>query len=209
MKIRLLVVISLLFSFRSFSQDQQAKVLLKKMLAACDALKSAKFILKSSEKELNGKIEESEMIIKLQTDPLKIYLYMLHPHAGAECLWKKGEFYNRVLVNPNGFPYVNLKLSATNSLLRQDSHHLIPEIGFDYIASMTKYYINKMGDSFFNYLRITDTLLWDNRVCYEITFDYAPFQFVDYTVKLNETLATIATQIHVSDYMLLLNNPKV
>ena len=144
MKIKILFVISLLSFFPAFSQDHHAKVLLKKMLDACDAVKSAKFILKSTEKELNGKMEESEIIIKLQVEPVRIYLYMLHPHAGAECLWKKGEMSNKVLVNPNGFPFINLKLSPYNSLLRQDSHHLVPEVGFEYITSMTKFYMNKM-----------------------------------------------------------------
>ncbi|MCX6291226.1 MAG: LysM peptidoglycan-binding domain-containing protein [Bacteroidetes bacterium] len=203
------VIIFVFFSSLVFSQDQQAKLLMKKMLDACDAVKSARFVLKSAEKELNGKIQESEMIIKMQTSPLKIYLYMIRPHAGAECLWRNGEISNRVLVNPNGFPYINLKLGLYNSLLRQDSHHLVSELGFEYLASMTKYYQNKMGDSFFNYLKITDTLQWDNRTCYELTFDYTPFQYSNYTVKLNETLTTIGNQFHISDYVLLHHNPKV
>ncbi len=179
------------------------------MLGACDAVKSAKFILNSTEREENNKLEKSELIIKLQTEPVKIYLYMIRPHAGAECLWKKGEISDRVLVNPNGFPYINLKLSPYNSLLRKDSHHLISDLGFDYIASMTKYYLNKLGDSFFKYLSITDTLQWDSRTCYELTFDYTPFKYMDYTVKLNETLTTIAAQCHINDYVLLNHNPNV
>ncbi len=209
MKIKLLLIVSFFLSLQSFSQDQQAKGLLKKMLGACDAVKSAKFILNSTEREEKNKLEKSELIIKLQTEPVKIYLYMIHPHAGAECLWKKGEISNRVLVNPNGFPYINLKLSPYNSLLRKDSHHLIIDLGFDYITSMTKYYKDKLGDSFFKYLSITDTLQWDNRTCYELTFDYTPFKYVDYTVKLNETLTTIAAQFHINDYVLLNHNPNV
>lgn len=209
MKTRLLILLSFMVALQANSQDLKAKLLIKKMLDASDALKSAKFILHSAEKERDGKIRESEMIIKLQNDPVKIYLYMIQPHSGAECLWRNGEAYNKVLVNPNGFPYINLKLGLYNSLLRQDSHHLVSEIGFDYLASMTKYYINRMGDSFYNYLHITDTLLWDKRICFELTFDYTPFQYMDYTVKLNETLTTIANQFHISDYVLLKHNPKV
>ena len=209
MKIKILTVVVFLFSFPAWSQDDQARTLLKKMLDACDDVRSAKFILNSTERELNGKMERSEIIIKMQTAPLKIYLYMIHPNPGAECLWKKDESNNRVLVNPNGFPYVNLKLSPYNSLLRQDSHHLIPEIGFNYIASMTKYYMNKMSDSFFSYLQLTDTLLWDNRTCYELTFDFTSFQYVDYTVKMSETLTSIAAQFHLSDFVLLRSNRKV
>jgi hypothetical protein len=209
MKIKLLLVVSFFLSLNGYSQDPNAKALLKKMLGACDALKSATFILKSTEKELNDKIEESEMIIKLQTEPVRIYLYMLHPHAGAECLWRDGVSPNRVLVNPNGFPYVNLKLRPYNSLLRQDSHHLIPEIGFEYMSSMTKYYLNKMGDTFYKYLSINDTLQWDGRSCYELIFDYTPYQCFDYTVRPNETLTSIAERFHINDYMLLKNNPSV
>ncbi len=208
MKIRLLFF-CLLVSSHLFSQENPAKPLMKKMLDACDGVKSAKFILNSTEKEVDGTLQKSEMIIKMQTDPVKVYLYMIKPHPGAECLWRSGEASSRVLVNPNGFPYVNLKLGLYNSLLRQDSHHLISEIGFDYIASMTKYYMNKMGNSFYRYLKITDTLQWDNRTCYELTFDYTAFQYIDYTMKQFETITTIANQFHINDYVLLIKNPKV
>jgi hypothetical protein len=207
MKIQLLLSFSLLVSLQSFSQD--AKALMKKMLDACGSVKSAKFILNSTEREEGNKLEKSELIIKLQTSPLKIYLYMIHPHAGAECLWKKGEWSDRVFVNPNGFPYINLKLHPGNSLLRQDSHHLISDLGFEYIASMTTYYQHKLGESFFKYLALTDTLQWDGRTCYELTFDYTPFKYLDYTMKDGETLAIIAAKFHVSDYVLLKHNPKV
>lgn len=183
--------------------------LVKKMLVACDAVKSATFVLKSIEKGKDNKINSSEMIIKMQFNPQKIYLYMIRPHAGAECLWRNGEASNRVLVNPNGFPYINLKLGLYNSLLRQDSHHLICDLGFDYLTSMTKYYMNKMGDSFFKYMKITDTLQWDHRICYELTFDYTPFQFLDYTMKLNETMTSISNEFHISDFVLLKHNPKI
>jgi len=204
-----LFLVLILFSSQAFSQDTPAKALMKKMLNACDQVKTAKYTLTSEETEMNGKIEKSEMIIKMQVTPAKIYLYMVNPHAGAECLWKKGEANNRVLVNPNGFPFINLKLGLYNSLLRQDSHHIISELGFDYVASMTKYYMGKMGESFFDYLKITDTLNWDNRVCYELTFDFTPFQYMDYTVKPTETLTTIASLFHINDYVLLKHNPNV
>jgi outer membrane lipoprotein-sorting protein len=208
MKTRLLII-SLFISFSAFSQDGQSKVLVKRMLEACDAVKSAKFVLRSVEKGKDGRMATSEMIIKMQTRPTKIYLYMIRPHPGAECLWKNGEASNRVLVNPNGFPYINLKLGLYNSLLRQDSHHLVSDLGFDYLTSMTKYYMNKMGESFFNYMKITDTLQWDNRTCYELTFDYTPFKFLDYTMKTDETLTTIANEFHISDFVLLKHNPKI
>ena len=209
MKTKFTLLIFFIFSLNVFSQDNQVKSVVKRMLDACDAVKSAKFVLKSMEKGKDSRIQNSEMIIKLQTKPLKIYLYMITPHAGAECLWKNGEAPNRVLVNPNGFPYINLKLGVYNGLLRQDSHHLICDLGFDYLTSMTKYYMNKMGDSFFNYMKITDTLRWDNRTCYELTFDYTPFQFLDYTMKMNETLTSISGEYHISDFVLLKHNPKI
>jgi hypothetical protein len=209
MKIKLPFLFLLFFSLQSFSQDLRSRALLKKMIDACDSVKSAKFILNSTEREDHNPAEKSELIIKLQTSPVKIYLYMIHPHAGAECIWRKGELSDRVLVNPNGFPFINLKLSPYNSLLRQDSHHLISDLGFEYITSMAKYYKVKLGESFYKYLHITDTIRWDNRTCYELTFDYTPFKYIDYTVKLNETLTTIAAQFHVSDYVLLKHNPKV
>lgn len=198
------------YRVNSINTDLPAKQLMLKMLAACDALKSAKFILKSKEKERNGTIQESEMFVKLQSFPTKkLYLYLIKPQTGVEVLWKRGESSNKVLINPNGFPYFNLKLGMHNSLLRSDSHHIVSEIGFDYLTTMTRHHIDKIGDSFFNYVSISDTLQWDNHTCYELTVDYAPFKYFYYTVKLNETITTIANKFHVNDYALLNQNPQI
>jgi outer membrane lipoprotein-sorting protein len=198
-----------LLTLNCFAQEQPAKIVLKKMLDACDALKSAKFILYSTERKENGKLMESNNLIKLQTHPTKIYLYTITPHAGAECLWKQAEMNERVHINPNGFPFFNLKLSPYNSLLRGNSHHLISQIGFDYIAAMTKHFLAQMGNKFYNYFSITDTIQWDNRTCYEVTFDYPPFKYIPYMMQKNETITTIADRNHISDYVILKHNPNL
>src|SRR6185295_13795849 len=89
--------------FLNLAQSQPAKILLQRMLTACDALKSAKFILYSTERMESDKFAESKMLVKIQTKPVKIYLYTLSPHPGAEGLWLSGQKDQRALINPNGF----------------------------------------------------------------------------------------------------------
>jgi len=183
-----------------------AKEEIYKMLAACDNLKSASFNLLSTEKLKDGSLNKSEIVVKLQRNPRKVYIYCIHPNSGAECLWRVGEINNLLLINPNGFPFFNLKLQSHNSLLRQGQHHTVEEVGFDYIAEVFKYYIRRDGDKIFNLFSLAGTAEFNGRRCTVLQYENPEFTYQNYTVKKNENLTDIARANYVSDYMLLMVN---
>jgi hypothetical protein len=116
---------------------------------------------------------------------------------------------NHVLINPNGFPFINLKLDPYNSLLRRDGHHTVKELGFDYILSMVNHYRTKLGDKFYSYLNIKDTIDWDGRKLICLVFDYTDFTYTPYTVKKGENVTTIGIRNYVNDYMIVSGNEKI
>ena len=197
----------LVFSLAAAAQDSRERTVLNRMIAACQNLKSSSQVFKSTERMDDGKLYESEILIKFQAQPRKVYLYCVNPNAGAECLWVKGENNDKVIVNPNGFPFFTLKLNPYNELLRQDTHHTIKEIGFDYIVSMLKHYTGFYGDQFYSYLSIVDTLTWDGRSCIHLRFDYKGFDCLLYTVKSGESITSISEKLYLNDYMVLRRNP--
>jgi hypothetical protein len=202
--INVFVLLTVIY-YPSFSQDSPKEEIYK-MLSACDNLKSASFNLVSTERLKDGATNESEILVKLQRNPRKVYIYCIHPNPGAECLWRVGEINNLLLINPNGFPFFNLKLNSHNSLLRQGQHHTVEEVGFDYIAEIFRYTIREQGDKIFNLFSVTGTAEFNGRNCTVLQYENPEFGFENYTVKENETLTGIALANHVSDYMLLAVN---
>lgn len=192
---------------RSFTPPE--RIVFNKMIEACNSLETAKFQLRSTERMPDGKLHESEFYVKLKTHPRKLYLFSRYPSSGLEVLWNPDLLGQKMLINPNGFPYINLKFSAYHPLVRKDTHHTIHEIGFDYLVSMIDYYMAFYGDRFFSYLSIKDTVSWEGRSCIVVNFDFTDFDYILYTVSQNENLTSIGNKLHVSDYSLLSLNPSV
>jgi hypothetical protein len=193
----------LLYSF--FSAPISCKEILQNTITTVENIQTLKFHLKCNER-VKGKLAFTESQVKLNTSPRRIYIYL----KGPELLWIAGENNGNALVNPYGFPYMNINLDPMGSLLRENQHHTINEIGFSYFASIIKYSMQITGDNFEDYFKCGGSINWDNHDCYFITAEYPDFKWIDYTVQKGETLVTIARKLKVSDYMLLeINASKV
>jgi hypothetical protein len=192
-----------------FAQNDKEKKIISQMLTACEEIKGAKYLIITNERKKSGKMDHSELLVKIKTHPNEIYVYSITPDPGAEALWREGKLNNNVLINPNGFPFINLKLNRYNSLLRKDSHHTIKDLGFDYILTTVRHYENKLGAKFYSYLSIADTIQWDGRKLLRLIFDYTDFAYLPYTVRKDENATTISMAHYVNDYMIVCANPHV
>jgi outer membrane lipoprotein-sorting protein len=188
--------------------DSERKAL-DQMLDACEKLKSASFILTTSERIKSGTIEKGEMFVKLQHVPLCMYLHIYNPNPGVEILFRKDEWKDILYVNPNGFPYVNLKLDMNSKNVRKNSHHSISDIGFDYLVNMINHYKTDFGEKVYDYLAITDTVKFERHNCLKMEFDYPEFGYKNYVVKKDETVVDIAKKNYVHEYMIVSANKNV
>lgn len=177
------------------------------MLLACDNLKTAKYTLRKKERT-GDHLFESEVIVKLQVKPYKTYIYSVKPNPGAEAIYVAGENGGNVVVSPNKFPYVTLRLSPYGSLLRDNQHHTSLDMGFTYIATIMKALIKNDPAGFYSMLSYDGEIELNKRRVYALTFDNKKFGFVSYTVQKGETITSIATRMCVSDYMILKMNPQ-
>ena len=196
-------------SFQAFSQDKNVSEVINKMLTACDNLKSSGFVLKSTERLKDGALHESEVIVKLQRNPLKIYVYCINPNPGAEGLWRIGELNNHVLVNPNGFPFFNLRLNTHHPLLRKGQHHTIEDMGFDYISNVFKHYLEKSGGEILKNFSLHGNVQFDGRNCIQLVYENPEYNYAVYRSSKNESLKKIAKANFVNDYMLLCINKEI
>lgn len=194
----------LLGSARAQKPQITCKEIVFKMAKAIDDVQSLKYNLKITERGKKG-YNSYESSVKLNRKPRKIYLYI----KGIELLWLDGWNNNKAYVKPNSFPYVNLSLDPLGSLMRQDQHHTINEMGFDYFGSIVERMALKLGDKFDQYFKLEGEERYNNRPCYKVTITNKDFGYATYTVGNNESITSIARKLNVSEYMIVENNPKV
>ena len=192
-----------------FAQVTKEKKIISQMLTACEQIKGARFLMESSEKTKHGKTINKEIVVKYQAHPSRTYIYCIKPDAGTEVLWREGVMNNEALVNPNGFPYISLKLDLNNSLLRKDAHHTVKDIGFDYIRTMVSHYQTILGEKFYSCLTIADTIQWDGKKLVRLVFDYTDFAYSPYLVQKGEDVTSISHSHYINDYMVVCSNAKV
>jgi outer membrane lipoprotein-sorting protein len=180
-----------------------AKEILAKMSASIDNITALKYSLKITERGKKG-YNYYESSVKLCKKPRKLYLYI----KGIEVLWIQGTNNGKAYVKPNSFPYINLNLDPMGSLMRQDQHHTINEMGFDYLGGIIDYAASKLGDKLEQYITVEGEERYNNRPCYKMTLHNKDFSYTTYTVGVNESITSIARKLYVSEYMILELNPK-
>jgi len=200
------VISGLFYSRVLHAQKSQltAKEIIYKMVKSIEDVDRLKYSLKITERGKKG-YNHYESSVKLNRNPRKIYLYI----KGIELLWISGWNHNKAYVKPNSFPFMNLSLDPLGYLMRQDQHHTLNEMGFDYFGSVVEYMALKVNDKFDQYFKLEGEERYNNRPCYKVIIDNKDFGYENYTVGNNESITTIARKLHISEYMILEVNPKL
>lgn len=180
------------------------KELLVKMVHSIQDIHGLKYSLKITERGKKG-YNHYESSVKLNRKPRKLYIYI----KGIEVLWTTGTNNGKAYVKPNSFPYINLSLDPMGNLMRQDQHHTINEMGFDYFGSIIEYCILKFGDKLEQSVKFEGEEKYNNRMCYKVTINNKDFAQTTYTVGTSENLTSIARKLFVSEYMIVEMNPKL
>jgi outer membrane lipoprotein-sorting protein len=194
----------LLVSFRTQKKVAvyTSRELLNDLLQSISNVKTMRYSLQCTER-IKGKIQHTESKVKLQISPRKLYLSL----KGPEVLWIQGENGGDALVNPSSFPYINLNLDPFGAIMRKDQHHTIHEMGLHYLADILKDGIRRAGNNLDKDFVIIGEEKHDGRDCYKLSIAFPDYSWKSYLVKKGENLTTIARKLHVSEYMVLENNP--
>lgn len=196
----LLTQTNVVFSQKS---DLDCKEIVSRSLKAIKDVKALKYHLKITERGKKG-FNYYESAVKFNRNPRLIYLYI----KGIEVLWIQGQNDGKALVKPNSFPYFNLNLDPMGDLMRQDQHHTLNEMGYDYFANIIQNTVDKLGDKFDEVFSLAGEERVNGRPCYKIVIDNKDFKFVDYTIGEGESITSIARKFHIAEYMILEKNPK-
>ena len=188
-----------------FSQKLEidCKEIVTKSLRSIKEVKGLKYHLKITERGKKG-FNYYESAVKFSRSPRLIYLYI----KGIEVLWLQGKNDGKALVKPNSFPYFNLNLDPMGNLMRQDQHHTLNEMGYDYFASIIQNTVDKLGDKLDDVFSFAGEERINGRPCYKIMIDNKDFKYIDYTIGEGESITSIARKFHIAEYMILEKNPK-
>lgn len=190
------------------AQDQKARECLFKMLDAISHLTTARYNLFLHER-IGSIYRDSEFEVKLSSKPFKLYALSKQPNPGAEALFIDGFNNQKILINPNRFPYINISLSISSSLLRKNHHYTMTDIGFSYIEKLLKGYIRHDSASFYKTLRFYPGIEYLGRTYLMLEMDYPNYSYVDYKVQADENITSIANKLLVNDYKILSLNPGI
>lgn len=200
------LVLFLWFQAGSFAQKNELTCheIVARSLKSIKEVKGLKYHLKITERGRKGNFNHYESAVKFSRNPRLIYLYI----KGIEVLWLQGKNAGKALVKPNSFPFFNLNLDPMGDLMRQDQHHTLNEMGYDYFAGIIQYSVDKLGDKFDDCFELAGEERMNNRLCYKILINNKDFGYRDYTVGEGESITSIARKFYVAEYMILEKNPK-
>ncbi|MEQ6119980.1 DUF1571 domain-containing protein [Reichenbachiella sp. MALMAid0571] len=207
-RIYLVVAILVLTSFAKKADEESGHSITLKMLKKTSGISSLIYTL-SKEERIEGKMIKQISFTKMEKEPFRVYMKQLYPQEGMEVLFVEGEHNNKAIINPNGFPWVNIKLHPKEGIMRNDQHHTIYQSGFDHVVSILDYLVKKYESDMDTMVKYNGIVQHDNKDCHSVSFTNPNFKYIDYTVQENETLETIAAKFKLSEHMILEKNHKV
>lgn len=155
---------------------------MQKCVDAIASLKSATFNFYAQERFKGGKITKSEVAMKVQNSPLKIYANATQPQA-AQLIYIPAKS-----ADVNVKKGLKLNLAPTNKLLMADQHHPIIRAGFGQVRKiLLKSMEQRKGENLNSFCKLIGTVTYDGKECYKVELIEDDYKIVYYTVKAGET----------------------
>ncbi|MCX7954935.1 MAG: DUF1571 domain-containing protein [Bacteroidales bacterium] len=197
---KLFYVILLLNYNLTFSQD--INFVFYKMLEEIDKINSISFIINVKER-FYDKIKTSKGFFKINYNPFRLYYKQLDPPTYAEVLIND-KYKTHALVNPNSFPFINLKLSVYGSKLRESQHHNLYQVGYKYFADIIRHLIKKYNVTDLSKIgNIITDFNYNNTSYYKITLINKNYSIINYKVEENITPQFLALKLNLCDISIL------
>ncbi|UXX79591.1 DUF1571 domain-containing protein [Reichenbachiella carrageenanivorans] len=180
----------------------------KLMFEYSDRIQSLTYTITKQER-VEGEILKQVSFTKMQKSPYSVYLRQSFPNDGMEVLYVRGANNDKALINPNGFPWINLKLDPLDGIMRNNQHHTIFQSGFDHVVSILEFLCAKYQDQIDEMVTYTGLVIHEGKNCHAITFINPYFGLVDYIIQPGESIEDVAAQKKLSAHMILEANPKI
>lgn len=211
MRINLTSLLLLFFLLGADMPDQDRplpKELIQQMFEQTSRIHTLSYTMHKFER-MAGEMTEQIADIKYKRQPFKVYARQRFPNDGLEVLYVQGENKNRALVNPNGFPWINVSLDPHSYQMRKDQHHTVLDTGYDLVINILEHLVDKYRSQTDDILKLLDYTEIDGEKCWILELDNPNFRYHSYTVKEGESLISIAEKFKLSEHMILERNKVV
>ncbi|UCG27455.1 MAG: DUF1571 domain-containing protein [Bacteroidales bacterium] len=190
------------------NQEYPAAGLLRQMISNIRSINSLEFSMKVIYR-IEGEQIEKRGRFKLVNEPFRIYYKQEYPRRDLEILYVDGKHNNRILVNPNSFPWINFTLDPYGRLMSENRHQTIFEAGFRLIADILESFLVDYSEDLDKIVRYSGKKVANEIPCHHIIIEIPDFRYINYTTREGETVASIAQQKGINSYMIMENNPGI
>ena len=194
--------LSLTFTFQHL-QAQSTIAYFDNMVESISSINTLEYELHSREL-IDDKIFYTHSRVKLQKEPFCFYNYIIKPDMGVEILFTHKNKY--AFINPNGFPFINLKLDPSGKLIRRNQHHTLFDAGFDSFKNIVLSVLELLKVSPDKYIIDLGIKRINNIECQVLKVVNPDFSFSEYIVQKGEDVESIAKKLNLSSYLILSNN---
>jgi len=153
---------------------------------------------------INGKIFYTHSRVKLQEDPFCVYNYIIEPDKGVEILFVSKN--KLALVNPNGFPFINLNLDPYGRLIRRNQHNTLFDTGFGNVKDIVLSVLELLRESPERYIINLGVKQINNIECQVLKVVNPNFSFSEYIIQKGDDIELIAKKFNLSSYLILQEN---
>ena len=202
MRLLLFLYLPLTFTFQNL-QAQSTILYFDNMIKSIDTINTLEYEFHAKEL-IKGEILYTHSIVKLQKEPFCVYNYIIAPDKGVEVLFVREN--KLALVNPNGFPFINLKLDPYGELIRKNQHHTLYDTGFDNVKNIVLSVIELLRKSPEKYILNLGVKKINNTECQGLKVVNPDFSFSEYIVQKGENVELIAKKFNLSSYLILQEN---
>jgi outer membrane lipoprotein-sorting protein len=207
LKISILLLVCNLSFANLISQTPDPTRILEEMISTIKNIKTIQFSIVQTER-MQGILSNQADAVKMQMNPLKIYISAENPGKSYEVLWAQGTNNGNAWIHPGAFPYITLSLNPEGNTMKL-GHHSIFAINLNYLADLIIDAMNKGKKNFSEIAQYQGLYDVDGRLCYKIVLNYPTFKQLPYVVRKAEDLVSIAADHHVSEYMIFERNKNI
>lgn len=182
---KLLLGLALSFGFVGVSTAQDVNDIAKKVLQACADAKSISYDFYAFERFSGSKTVNSEVKIKFQASPLKVYADAQKPTKAILSYVPSSN--SKVHVRKG----LKIRLDLYSSMLMKDQHHPISKAGFGTFKNIIEKSIKSKGlnlssPKLSNFIRLKGSTTYDGKACWVAEIVDNDYKIINHTVKSDE-----------------------
>ncbi len=188
------------YSKRSLSEAER---IISLMVDSIRTIKTLDFRINAFER-VQGEYLSAESSVLLTVKPRIIYFR--NEKRKISLYWKEGENSGQAQIKARALLGVPILLDPLGSMIRKNQHYSIFELGFDYFGKIFNHLLTKDKEFLHKNLNYHGKKTINGNNYHALTYENKHFAYLSYKTGKNESVYSIAHQLHISEYLIRVKN---